>query len=242
MDAEKVELIFEIRDYPHVICNRSGSVYQGEADNILVYITGAGDMFPFDFYKIKLTLYDHYEYIINGTWYGLDSNWTYIVDEDHSSSYLVGSKGRLLSDVWMTTESHSLQIYKKNSVLEIWLIRKWQVPALQFIIPLIAGEILMMISTFAYVLPNIKLLPLYLAFIAFSPLNTLAIQQFLPHRKFLSIPELFSVLIFLTSIMLAGRLLFFDASYKDKSKMTINMYLLDIVSYGAIYFSYYIIV
>lgn len=233
------------RDYPEIICRQIdrtplGYIYQGEVKDINWVLDGVGDMFPHDIYKLKFSLYEHVEYEINNTRKILLKDWTYEIDSKSTYASFTGPKGWLLHDKWVSDEGLSLPVIIQNKNIEVQLMRKSFVPYLQFLVPLLFGEWLMLCTLLFYKKPNLNLLRIYMAFIAFSPLNTLAIQPFLPHRKVMSLPEFYSVIIFITSIILSLRIIGIDELIK-KGISNIVLFIADFMSLLGISILYYII-
>ena len=220
---------------PTINCSYVASgQYVGDSNELDWYVDGIGDVFPYDFYTLHFKIDDSIRYISNNTTY-------YLMDKpeieicEYSTAYFDGMKAWLLKDTW---ESPSLVLPSKisNSTFDVFLIRKSYAPSLLFLTPFILSELIML----SCILLKPKIghqLSLYTALIVFSPLNTLAIQQFLPHRRIMSLPEFYSLFVFITSILLIIKTI----SSKKKSEKAVSLFLKDSFYLICIFFMFYIL-
>jgi uncharacterized membrane protein YozB (DUF420 family) len=220
-------------NYPTINCSYIGAgQYAGISNELGWFIDGIGDMFPYDSYSLHFKIDGNIRYISNNiTYYLIDE--PEIVINEYSTAYFEGMKAWLLKDTW---ESSSLVLPFKisNSTFDVFLIRRSYAPSLLFIAPFLLSELIML----SCILLNPRIdhqLSLYTALIVFSPLNTLAIQQFLPHRRIMSLPEFYSLFVFITSILLIIRTI----SLKKKPQKKVYSFLNDSIYLIIIFVGFY---
>lgn len=220
--------------YQTINCSFIGAgQYEGISNELEWFLDGIGDMFPYDYYSLHFKIDNNLRYISNNiTYYLVDT--PEIVINEYSTAYFEGMKAWLLKDTW---ESSNLVLPFKISNLnfDVFLIRRSYAPSLLFIAPFLLSELIML----SCILLNPKIdhqLSLYTALIIFSPLNTLAIQQFLPHRRIMSLPEFYSLCVFMTSILLIIRTISLKKKPQKKFYSFLNDSLYLIIIFGVLYF------
>lgn len=225
VDADYIVIGINDKDNTQIKCNKLDLFeYLGESYSKTWKIYGLGDMYPFDFYSIDIKPMMHLSYfnVNNSDLHSFEKgNNTY---RPYLLNYTIkmGSWGRFnsekeieFSDIWKTEINYFLPSEIKKESLNIFIERVPTVPLFQFLLPLYISEIFMLFTIILCDGTEPFLVSIYSIFIAFSPFNTLAIQNFLPTRRVLSIPEFYSIFIFITSIILLFKYIIFYTAFKD---------------------------
>lgn len=166
-----------------VFCNDTssdhyGKYFQGNFSKSW-YITGEGEQFPFDQYKMQFKIRPL-----------IDCNFTI----DEVTAIFSGAKQKQLSEAWETKNAHNeipFQIAESDELmLTIQLKRRSLIPFLTLVLPVILCYYLL--GATLYLEPSSRMqeiLTVYISLFVFVPTFFIGIQDFLPYRSLLTIPE-----------------------------------------------------
>lgn len=162
------------------------------------FLDGVGELFPFDFYIITFELHDLLEYRRNNTNYGLPQ-WSYYFNDEHTLVDFLGLHKSRLDDEWEIFD------HVDDGTYEVFLFRKEEKPSYQFMFPLILIQALIALAP-SLTDDKTMRVRLFSSVLVFSPMFILAIQNFIPPRNTLSIPEFLgvSLMFFSTSMIFAS--------------------------------------
>lgn len=219
VDAEAVYVKLNDFGYTEIECERlHENTYWALVPNTIWYLDGLGDMFPYDHYEIPISIYEpSFFYKENGEkkFYYRYNNTQYFTGQieyqlqEYSFISFSGTKSRQLMDTWITADNSNTIHYLLEEQKVIGIIERQTGPLYaQFIMPLYLALGLMLFTVITSFEPKTEMLTIYGFFIAFSPLSILSIQSFLPHRRTLCIPEFYSVIVFIASLLFMFKYLF----------------------------------
>jgi hypothetical protein len=141
---------------------------------------GFGEFFPFDYYLMNFTIKP-------------------LIDADFRmkqvEAFFYGLKQRDLMDTWETLPGTNVLRYciceDEKSTLMILIKRKPLVPFLAFVLPIILCCYILAASLFLDSESKMsEILTVYLSLFVFAPTFFIGIQDFLPHKSLLTIPEI----------------------------------------------------
>lgn len=169
-----------------------GKYFEGNSSGSW-YLIGAGELYPFDYYHLKFEV-DPF----------IDMSFTM----NEILPIFHGQKQRSLSDTWETTDTINELPYhvSENEGLELTvaLKRRWGVPFLAFVLPVVLCYYFLGASLFMDPESRMReIRVVYLSLFVFVPMFFIGIQGFLPYRSLLSIPEILLTNL-ITSIALMG--------------------------------------
>jgi len=233
LNATKVYVKMMGNDYPTILCVKNGwKRYQGKSNRMLWRLTGFGEMFPYDVYRLSFSLY-YIEYIIENTTYGLGQDWNYTLNSKGSNAYFYGSRTSILKDSW-DISNEALE-----HRLNIFLFRKGMTFYFQFLLPILIGHLLVLVSTLLERRNLQNRLRIYLSMFVFAPMFSLAIQSFLPYRTTMSFPEFFSVILIIScGIFSFVSLVQTDSVTNPRQRIRLIVFI-DLLGLGASYALYY---
>ena len=166
-------------------CSGRTNFLQGTLEDQLWYLDGFGELFPFDFYTLDFRFYPYYcQYYFNGTVYGLDS-WSYSFQND-TRIVFAGLQRSRLEEEW------EIFCFKDEDGATAYLFRESEVESFQFIFPLVAIQLLLIFSPSFTRKRSIRT-TIYSSILLFTPMFIFAMQNFIPPRSTLSIPEFFGI-------------------------------------------------
>jgi len=205
VEASNVYVLFQNVNFDKIDLRRVGGTegqyqFQGKIENKSWYLEGYGELFPFDFYTLVFELHPYYlEYNLNGTQYGLPG-WNYTFQEQTYADFLGLNRPRL-RDQWEIAQD------LKGEAFNAYLFRKNEMPSFQFVFPLVLIHALVVFSS-SFTEDKSLRIRLYGSILVFSPIFIFAIQNFIPHRSTLSIPEFLGIaLIFSSTSMIFASLI-----------------------------------
>ena len=156
-----------------------GKYFEGNSSGSWYYI-GAGELFPFDYYYMEFKVSPF-----------IDANFTLgeVIPIFH------GQRQKALLDIWETRNSVNEIPYRPYQGEEPGLVliirRRWVVPFLGFVLPIILCYFFLGASLFMDTTARMQeILTVYLSLFIFVPSFFVGIQGFLPYRSLLSIPEI----------------------------------------------------
>jgi len=155
-----------------------GKYFEGNSSGSWYFI-GAGELFPFDYYSMVFRIEPL-----------LDTNFTI----SEAIPIFHGKSQKLLLDIWETTNSKNEMPYhifeNGESVLVVTIKRRWVIPFLAFTLPIILCYYFLGATLFLNPKSRMQeILTVYLSLFVFIPTFFIGIQDFLPYRSLLSIPE-----------------------------------------------------
>jgi len=182
----------------YVSSDSYGKYFEGNSSSSWYFI-GAGELFPFDYYGM--------EFYINPR---IDANFTI----NQVFPLFLGSKQKVLMDTWETVGLYNeipYDISKSNEPGLILIIkRRWVIPFLEFVLPIILCYFFLGATLFMNPKSRMQeIVTVYLSLFIFIPTFFIAIQEFLPYKSILSIPEILltnlitTIGLFGTSIMIS---------------------------------------
>jgi len=197
-----------------------GKYFEGNSSSSW-YLFGAGELFPFDYYYIEFRI-------------------TSLIDADfkidEATPIFYGPKQKSLCDTWETTQIINELPYhtyeNEESVLIILAKRTPIAPSLAFVLPIILCYYFLGATLFLD--PKLKMqeiLTVYLSLFIFVPSFFIGIQEFLPYRSLLSIPEILLTNL-ITSIGLFG---FFTMLSEYREAVMIKNFKLPLQWFGIIF-------
>lgn len=201
------------------------STFRGEIVRKTNKLRGIGDMYPYDYYILDISLENPFfciyeegsmkkSVIIEEEVVPL-FNFEYAISNS-STAQTATIKDASIYDEWDLSTKITKNHHNKNE-FNVFLIRKnTAILYSQFILPLVLVESLMILSILISLGTSNPIFSIYLSLISFSPLTMVALNSFLPHRVALAIPEFLIIIIFCSSITLIIRYLILDAFNKDK--------------------------
>jgi len=207
IDASIVYVQFQSLEHYEVNCNRIGGgapnryQFQGKLEEKSWYLDGIGELFPFDYYVLEFMLYPYsIQYEINGTICGMRYlNYTFVEEQTHVD--FAGLFRPRLKDQW------EILRYSTNTTYYVYLFRKGEMPSLQFLVPMFLIQLLVVLVPSFTNDKSIRI-RLFSSLLLFAPMFIFTIQNFLPYRSTLSIPEFLGLtLIFSCTLMLLSSLL-----------------------------------
>lgn len=179
-----------------IVCTRSELSRTYVGNNRTVWrIYGNGEAFPFDSYEAKFEIAPYFSY-------GADNRTVEVFQELDPDAYgnffiwqkvwFTGEYEDLLISTWKTGENAEVPSEKTNS--QEVIVRLERIPEkyfLQFVLPIVACYFLLGSSVLIRRKKDYihKRLRVYLPMFFFAPSFFFAIQNFLPHRSSLSLPE-----------------------------------------------------
>lgn len=204
----KVEILVNIPRYPYnksnvgvhvigsgsayILCNNTGKVtetewyYNGKSKEVIWFLQGHGETFPFDTYELPFILRDVE---------GIDpNNFTLCINDRKFFASFGGKKQYTLLDLW----HHDLNRIPVDTIVEenkiiVNIHRKFNVRLIDFIlflIPIIGCYYLLGLTLILDPQNQIReRLTIYLSLFVFSITFSLNIQPFLPYRTLFSFPE-----------------------------------------------------
>lgn len=157
------------------------TMYSGRTKFVTWFLGGMGEMYPFDCYEMNFTVLNP----LPSTRFGTDFNFL----RYYSRACFQGSNIQSLMDTWETTDQlGELPIAEYTSTgFTVKLERKWQLPTLQILVPILASYSFLGASLFLKKVDH--KLRVYLSIFAFSAGFLFIIQTLLPYRSTYSIPE-----------------------------------------------------
>ena len=170
-----------------------GWFFQGQSNETSWFLEGSGETYPFDSYNMRFMIMDSY---IPGSSHNVSIN---SVD---SQAYFSGPRTMFLNDLW--TQNNSLipttwdkgWITQNQTTTEMDLSIKrtgnsFNIAFLEFMLPIIACYYLLVATLLLNPKKHLnERLTIYLAILVFVPTFFIAIQNYLPYRSSLSLPEL----------------------------------------------------
>jgi len=236
LNATGVEFFIEGGGSIKISCERVNdtSFYKGESAHILWKIYGIGEAYPFDSYIMKFIIRrDQIWYIKENERYKLE-NVNFSISQARSHVRFMGLYTEYLEGMWTTDENYELPTKYRSNELIVTLERKSETPFLQIIFPIILCYVFLGVSLFLDAESKLtERLAIYIALFVFTPSFLLAIQDFLPLRSSLSIPE-FLLTNLIISTALFGIFSIIHPILKDKR----HPYLLDVSALIIAIFSY----
>jgi len=216
--------------------------YNGSSNRTVWRIFGSGENFPFDSYESSFTLASFYSYVIKNITTSISEDLTPQAWEDNpfeiekTDVSLKGESQGLLMSTWRTGENgevHS-QIASERDVV-VQLERNPDKFTLQFILPTIAcyyllgGSVLIERGRSSIS----SRLEVYIPLFIYAPTFLFAIQDFLPFRLSLSMPEFL-----LTNLVLSSAFFAFFSMLQFESRiLDLFPVLLSIASFLWLYLS-----
>ena len=179
-----------------VFCNDTssdhyGKYFQGNFSKSW-YIVGEGEPFPFDHYKMEFKIRPL-----------IDSNFTI----DEVTVIFNGAKQKQLSEAWETKNAYNeipFQIAESDELmLTIQLKRRSLIPFLTLVLPVVLCYYLL--GATLYLEPSSRMqeiLTVYISLFVFVPTFFISIQDFLPYRSLLTIPEFLLTYVIVTNAFL----------------------------------------
>ncbi len=191
-ESDKVTIIIQGIENHKISLNSTGGYtkhwsYQGNLKNKLFFIEGYGELFPYDFYKIYINLYPHHlEYYEKNQIYGL-TNFNFNINVEDSSVHFTGIKNRLLTNTWRKG------MIKDGTTLYILLNRKSSFFYRLILLPLFIIAITIFFTPVlnTNVLNRVINIRIYSSILVFLIGFIFTIQNHIPVRSTLSIPEFF---------------------------------------------------
>jgi len=191
---------FENDDSYEVNCSRVGDPvngtydYKGEIDGKYWYLVTYGELYPSDLNFVNLKLNpDYLVGSINGTTY--NPNWKYSFNVVDGAVNFYGFQWADFQNTWTTSPVNS------GERLIIYFQRKELNPQYLIIAPLV--WFLTLVASLPLLSANkTTKIQFYSSILVFAPIFIFAIQNFIPPRNSLSIPEYLSFILILSSTLM----------------------------------------
>ena len=228
-DTISVE-IQDIEDYEITLMKTASGDYEGSAGNVLWYVRGVGEAFPYDYYILDFTIGpDSLEYSVENQTHELSE---YVVTYGQGcSAEFTGVNRVRLGNTW------NIEGTIDDSGYHVYLLRKSGVFYYKFIFPLYIVNLVIFLVP-AFMATNIKNrsnnIRIYSSLLIFAIGYLFTIQSYLPPRNTLSLPEYFSsLIIIISSIMMLSSLLDIEPLNRRNFQFTA-----DLLGYSASFIIY----
>ena len=197
-------VIRDIEDYEITLVKTTSSHYEGSEENVLWYVKGVGEAFPYDYYTLDFTIDPDSLQDALGDQAPETADYVVIYDQRCSAEFTGVSRVRL-GNTWRIEGTID------DSGYHVYLLRRSGVFYYKFIFPLYIVNLVIFLVP-AFMATNIKNrsnnIRIYSSLLIFAIGYLFTIQSYLPPRNTLSLPEYFSsLIIIISSIMMLSSLL-----------------------------------
>lgn len=220
----------DIAEYEITLNRAASGDYEGVAHEVLWYVRGVGEAFPYDYYILDVNIDpDSLRYTIGAQTYEL-SEYVVVYSQGCSAGFLGVERVRL-DNTW------SIEGQTDGSGFQVYLLRRSAVFYFKFIFPLYIVNLVIFLTP-AFMATNIRNrsnnIRIYSALLIFAIGYLFTIQAYLPPRSTLSLPEYFSsLIIIISSIMMLSSLLDVEQPNRRNFQLTA-----DLLGYGASFVIY----
>ena len=222
--------IQDIEDYAITLVRTSSGDYEGSEENVLWFVRGVGEAFPYDYYMLDFTIDP--ESLQDALEDQPPETFNYVVTYGQGcSAEFTGVSRVRLGNTW------KIEGTIDDSGYHVYLLRKSGVFYYKFIFPLYIVNLVIFLVP-AFMATNIKNrsnnIRIYSSLLIFAIGYLFTIQSYLPPRNTLSLPEYFSsLIIIISSIMMLSS--FFDIEPLNRRKFQFTS---DLMGYSASFVIY----
>lgn len=171
-------------------CKTNGDqMYSAESNITTWFLIGYGESYPFDSYEMYFNLkVESVHFLSDNSSYRVDSN--DVFNLTRNEIFIPDPERRFLRDTWwITTSAHSPTSFIVN------VQRNWQPPTLKLILPIIACFYFLGGTMFISRKDLQSRMTAYISLFVFAPVFLMTIQNYLPYRSSLCLPEVLLTLL-----------------------------------------------